>query len=162
MVRSAQTLAVALLVSLPACHPTQAPIESPHASVGFAPDGRPYSTQAIAAAIRRGLMAKKWNVLADQPGMIQARVDAGGHHAVVRITYTAGGWLIEHVDTSPGLRYEEHRRHGLIVHHRYNGWVRRLDAAIREALQSPPEADVTVTTTTTVESPASDPPPSWD
>ena len=130
--------------------------------MGFASDGRPHSTGTIAAAIRRGLLTKKWNVLADQPGLIHARVDAGEHYAVVRITYTAGGWLIEHVDTSPSLRYEEHRRHGTIVHRRYNGWVRRLDAAIREALLSSPNEVMTTTTTTVVETPASVPAPGWE
>jgi hypothetical protein len=159
MVRPAQISFVSLLVCLLACHPKQAPIETPHASLGLAADGRPHTTEAVAAAIRRGLLTKKWNVLAEQPGLIQARVDAGGHYAVVRITYTAGGWLIEHVESSPGLRHEEHRRHGPIIHHRYNHWVRRLDAAIRQAVQSPP-GDAPATPI--IDAPASDPQPGWE
>jgi hypothetical protein len=158
--RNVCSLALTLMLVSTACHVTQAPIESPRTEVGLSSQGQPHRMEEIADAVRRGLLKKGWNILQDVPGVIDARVETGGHHATVRITYTTGGWLIEHVDSSPGLRYEQHRHHGPIIHHRYNSWARKLDAAIRDALLTKPQDEPG--TDPLLSAPASEPQQGWD
>ncbi len=84
--------------------------------------------------MKNGTQAKGWNIVSEEPGVITARIDSRGHYAVVRITYHAGGWAIDRVESSPGLAYEDHPGYGPIIHKTYNRWIKNLDVAIRNAL----------------------------
>ncbi len=135
--RAVRIALVPALLSVAACHPKQTPINNPTSAIGLSPQGTPYPVDEVATAVRKGAIAKRWVVLSEEPGVAVARVDSGGHFAVVEIRYNAGGWSIGHRDTSPSLRYEVTEKHGPIVHRRYNSWVSGLDASIRKSLTQP-------------------------
>ena len=155
-----------LVLAAAGCHSNQAPLENPQSVAGKSATGEAYTVNQIAAAIRSGAQAKRWNILSDEPGTMQARQDAGGHYAVVDISYNEAGWTISYLESSPGLIYEETEKHGPIIHHRYNLWVRHLDAAIRKFLGAPASAAVPAgdeaITPTGEEAPAAEPQDGWD
>ena len=133
-------LVLPVILALSACRPNKAAVESPHSQSGLNASGAPYSSEEIAAAVRAGLVAKRWTISTDEPGAVTGTVTAGGHSATVRVVYDAQGWAIEYVGSSPGLVYENHPELGPLIHHRYNLWVSHLDNAIRGSLAAPPTA----------------------
>lgn len=147
------------LLSFAACHPKQTPINNPTSAIGLSPQGGAYPIDEVATAVRKGAIAKRWVVLSEEPGVAVARVDSGGHFAVVEIRYNAGGWSIGHRDSSPTLRYEVTDKHGPIVHRRYNSWVTGLDASIRKSLLQPAAAAPAATAPVATDPVVAAPPP---
>ncbi len=119
-----------------ACAPSQTDLHSPSTVVGLDAQGQPANVEQVAHAIRTGASNKGWTVISDEPGVVGASVSSGGHNAVVRIHYTAAGWVIERESSSEGLKYDPDYHGRQIIHHRYNLWVRHLDRAIQNALHA--------------------------
>lgn len=104
------------------------------ASLGI--NGQGPTREQVLEAIRMGTAQKRWAIVQEQPGAVVASVTSGGHSATVRIEYDERGWVIHHQDSSPGLKYNpDYRGSGrVIIHQRYNFWVRHLNRAIENAL----------------------------
>ena len=117
---------VAALCAVPgsACYRNTAPVLQVYRETNGADEG------LMADAILRGLEVKHWTVVSHTPGVIRANQSvAGGHYAVVDIGYNESAYSITHVASSPSFRFDGH-----IVHKRYNGWIKNLDAAILREL----------------------------
>ncbi len=93
------------------------------------------ATHVVKLAVLAGLEYKGYQVLEMDEGEIVARVDWGGHWAVVQVNYGATYWQIEHVQSSRGLRHRRAFDGGEIIHRRYNFWVHLLDEAIGRAME---------------------------
>lgn len=130
-----------LATTLSACSPHLAPILAPQSPAGLDAAGQAPSAREVGDAVRAGLIKKRWVITATTDQHVDAQVSAGGHTATVRVAYNAGGWSISHIQSSPGLKYGQHRRHGAIIHRRYNNWIRQLDHAIRAQLQAPGQSE---------------------
>ena len=105
-----------------------------HAAVATT-SGQPATPELVRAAILRGLAAKRWTVVSDQPGTLVATVTSREHTATIRIDYTAAEYSIHHQESTPGLKYD-----GTKIHKLYNNWVKMLNNAIIKALNEPEAA----------------------
>lgn len=122
-------LMLTLVCSTAACNPTLAPILNVDEAVSVPVDGTA-SVERTHKAIRAGLADKSWKVVSDEPGLIVASIQAGGHSAKVKIKYDAKRYSIHHLESSPGLGYD-----GSSIHRRYNHWINLLRKAIDRAAQ---------------------------
>lgn len=122
-----------LAVAVSACNVTQTQIEMPVSPAGVSSNGQPFTATQIDDAIRIAVKELGWTFISVDPGLVVARVDSGGHYAVVDIHHDDKGWSIRHRDSDEGLHFED-REGGAIIHRRYNMWVRRLDDRIRSSL----------------------------
>lgn len=118
------------------CSPVLAPVYSPNTHAGISPSGHAYPPEAVEQAILRAMATKGWRPLERGAGFVRGEVSAGGHQAVVRVVFNAGGWRIDYESSSPGLKYGQDSRHGEIIHRRYNHWIRLLDEAISRELKA--------------------------
>jgi len=87
------------------------------------------SNQVTRAAILRALQERTWTVQAETPNTIVATVSAGGQSATASIAYDDLTYSIEHVESSPGLKYD-----GREIHRRYNTWIENLRKTIDKQL----------------------------
>lgn len=99
--------------------------------------GAPFTAQYVEEATVQGAALRGWKIVHRSPGVVIADIVAGGHGARVRILSDATGWRIEHVQSSPGLRWSADPTQGEVIHRRYNQWVKSLDDSIRRALYAP-------------------------
>lgn len=83
-----------LLASFAACAPSSANLQRPTGAAGLDTAGQPALEAHVLQAIREGASHKGWTVTAEEPGVVTATVNSGGHNATVKIEYTAGGWVI--------------------------------------------------------------------
>jgi hypothetical protein len=124
-------LTLGLVMILSGCGAGTAELFAPRTPAAPDASGTRASIEQVRWAIRVGLVRKRWNILEENPRAFVARVTSGGHRATVQIRYNATGWTIEHLASSPGLLYREHKNR---IHRRYNHWVKGLDNAIQLAL----------------------------
>jgi hypothetical protein len=82
----------------------------------------------VANAIQRAGTSLGWRMDPIQPGLIRGTLDVRSHVAIVRVVFNASHYGISYRD-STGLGYD-----GLAIHPNHNGWVKRLDDAIRAEL----------------------------
>ena len=113
------------------CFGRRAPVYTPQNAVSTA-TGAPLSVDSVRQAIVQGCLAKGWAIDQQASGIVRASVYAGGHSATVQIHYNSTGYVIQHVQSSPGLKFDGH-----YIHRRYNHWVRLLDESIKRQLLAP-------------------------
>jgi hypothetical protein len=118
------------------CAPSSTDLQEPRGVLPYSFQGVPPSLEQIHAAILQGTAAKHWSILEDRPGDVVASVISGGHTASVSIEYDQHGWIIHYKDSSPSLNYDPDYRGRVIIHQRYNFWVRHLNRSIEEALSA--------------------------
>jgi hypothetical protein len=117
-----------------ACGHKLAPVLTPVSAAGISPAGIPFMPQQVEEATYQGALARGWQVVHRQPGLVVADITANGHGARVRIFSDASGWRIEHEQSSPGLYWTQDPTRGPMIHRTYNRWVKQLDDSIRRAL----------------------------
>ena len=125
-----------LLPAFTACAPMSADLLQPRGASGLSADGNPPDIRRIEFAIRDGAAQKGWIISKSDPGAIYANVRSGGHEAAVRIQYDASAWEIHYVSSSSGLKYDPDYFGRVIIHRRYNMWVRGLSGSIQRSLQA--------------------------
>jgi len=101
------------------------------------PRGQSPSTPHVRDAIIRALASRGWQLNREGPEGIVATLISGGHSATVHIQYDEHTYSIQHVDSSPGLKFN-----GAAIHRRYNDWVEKLNRSIRSLLMGPHWAGV--------------------
>lgn len=88
------------------------------------------SIEEIGVAIRRAGASLGWHMAPTEPGHVVGTLHKRSHVAVVDVLYTTKTYSIRYKD-STDLGYD-----GQGIHPNYNGWVQRLDDAIRAELLS--------------------------
>lgn len=86
---------------------------------------RSQSVEQTREGIWNALQRRRWNVTAEEPGVIVATVSVRTHSATVRIEYDAGSIRIGYVD-SENLKYRKTRKGDEYIHKNYHTWVRHL------------------------------------
>lgn len=94
-------------------------------------------------AILKGGAAKRWRMKVERPGLITAKLFARQHVVIVNIPYTDNSYAIEYY-FSENMNYKP-KKHK--IHHKYNQWVRNLDAAITRAAATTKKTTQTIATT---------------
>jgi hypothetical protein len=117
-----------------ACGHKVAPLLTPVSAAGISSAGVPFVPQQVEEATYQGAIARGWQVVHRQPGLVVADISQKGHGARVRILSDATGWRIEHEMSSPGLYWTQDPTRGPMIHRTYNRWVKQLDDSIRRAL----------------------------
>jgi hypothetical protein len=117
-----------------ACGHKLAPLLTPVSAAGITSAGTPFLPQQVEEATYQGAIARGWQVVHRQPGLVVADISTNGQGARVRILSDASGWRIEHEQSSPGLYWTQHPTRGPMIHRHYNNWVKKLDDSIRRAL----------------------------
>lgn len=117
-----------------ACGSKLAPLLTPVSAAGISPAGIPFLPQQVEEATYQGAIARGWQVVHRQPGLVVADLSSNGHGARVRILSDASGWRIEHEQSSAGLHWTADPQRGQVIHRTYNRWVKLLDDSIRRAL----------------------------
>jgi hypothetical protein len=117
-----------------ACGHKLSPVLTPVSAAGITSAGVPFLPQQVEEATYQGALARGWQVVHRQPGLVVADLSTGGHGARVRILSDASGWRIEHEQSSPGLQFTQDPTQGPLIHRNYNRWVKQLDDSIRRAL----------------------------
>jgi hypothetical protein len=82
----------------------------------------------VAEAITRAGASLGWQMQPTKPGHVLGTLVLRTHKAVVNINYDATSYSITYKD-STDLNYD-----GTNIHSNYNGWIQRLDSAIRAQL----------------------------
>lgn len=82
----------------------------------------------VAKAIQRAGASLGWEMRRTQPGHVVGTLHLRSHVAVVDVSYGTRAYSIRYVD-SRGLHYD-----GQTIHPNYNGWIKRLNDAIRAQL----------------------------
>ncbi len=124
--QKALLLAVALCISAPAMARTaKMQPEQPQTFVyAGAQDPQKNRTFIIAAA-----QSLDWQVVKDEPGMLELLYDKQGKHQVrVKVSYTATNYQIEYLD-SYNMNYKR-TDDGQYIHPNYLRWVRNLQKRI--------------------------------
>jgi hypothetical protein len=88
------------------------------------------SADEVGKAIIRAGAGLGWQMKQVKPGQILGTLTAREHQAVVDVTYNAQSYSINYKD-SANLKYD-----GQMIHQNYNGWIQRLDNAIRATLST--------------------------
>ncbi len=117
-----------------ACGHKLAPLLTPVSAAGITSAGVPFMPQQVEEATYQGAIARGWQVVHRQPGLVVADLSANGQGARVRILSDGSGWRIEHETSSPGLYWTQHPTRGPMISRHYNKWVKLLDDSIRRAL----------------------------
>jgi hypothetical protein len=121
-----RTMVLVLLLAVAGCR-TPAPVynvnDAPIASSRANP-----ALDDVAAAIQRGGTSLGWRMDRVQPGLIYGTLQVRSHVAIVSVIFNTTHYTIRYRD-STGLGYD-----GESIHPNYNGWVKRLDEAIRAQL----------------------------
>ena len=117
-------------VVLTGCTATTTLVHQPSKTLARKSGERPAKTD-VKQAVLRALAARKWTLVETGADYVTARVSRGEHSAIAKIAFGDGTYRITHVDSSVGLRYD-----GQEIHHRYNHWIRRLEASIIKELNS--------------------------
>jgi hypothetical protein len=87
------------------------------------------TAEQVREAIVTAAARRRWVVQEQSPSSMLATIDVRGKHsATVDITYDTTGYAIAYRDSS-NLDYEDGE-----IHKNYNGWVIKLDKAIRKEL----------------------------
>mgnify|MGYP000110479267 CR=1 FL=1 len=82
----------------------------------------------VAKAIERAGTGLGWQINNDRPGHMLGTLNLREHKAVVDIDYDTKTYTIRYKDSS-NLNHS-----GDSIHSNYNGWVQRLDSAIKSQL----------------------------
>lgn len=90
--------------------------------------GKGYTLADVSKAIRLAGASLGWNMHESSPGHIVGTLHLRSHTAVVDIPYSKKHYSIKY-KSSENLNYD-----GTKIHSNYNGWVQRLDNAIRVQL----------------------------
>jgi len=122
-----------------ACGSALAPVVNVSNAPVAAPRGEAATRESVRAGILRALTGRGWRIVREDSSGIVAAVSSVGQSATVHIRYDERSYSIHYVDSSPGLRFD-----GVMIHHRYNDWIERLDRSVRAQLLSPPSNDVRV------------------
>ncbi|MGH8704452.1 MAG: hypothetical protein ACREUO_03435 [Burkholderiales bacterium] len=94
------------------------------------PPGRILSVRVVATAIQRAGQSLGWQMTVEGPGLLAGRLARRSHLAVVVIEYNAGSYSIRYRE-SVNLDARDGQ-----IHRGYNEWVKSLDKAIRNELQT--------------------------
>lgn len=86
------------------------------------------SQAQVEKAIIDAASGLKWQLKKVKPGLILATVLSRGHSAVIEIKYSDKAYSIDY-KSSENLNYD-----GTNIHQTYNGWIKNLDAAIKNKL----------------------------
>ena len=122
MLRAIRITAIALAVFLlNACETQQLLLNVENA--GLTAPGN-VSMQQVEKAIYRGAADRGWTVRRLAPGLLEAKIQARAHMAVVRITHDARTFSITYKD-SRNLQHD-----GTRIHRNYNRWILNLRKAI--------------------------------
>lgn len=128
MIRKLQRLAIVGGVLLfVAC--TAAPIVNVQNAPVAASKPNPTLDDVSKAIVRAGV-GLGWQMTPQKPGHMQGRLALREHVAVVDIKYDTKSYSIDYKD-STNLNYDGQKGQ---IHRNYNGWVQRLDNAIRSQL----------------------------
>ena len=139
-----------LMLPGPALADRPATIRNIHPTPLQAPAGT--SLADIGAAIREAAAIQRWEIVAETPGSVTARLKIRTHTATVWIQYDESFYQIDYID-SVNLDYSPNdlrmRKSGpaggrLIkgprIHNNYNVWVGKLSEAIRRSSKYPGRA----------------------
>lgn len=91
------------------------------------------SGEQVTKDIKRALAGRGWEVTAEQPGRIDARLHLRDHVAVIRVTYDATSVQFAYVD-STNLDFKE-KRGQRYIHGNYLGWINYLRTDLTTNLQ---------------------------
>ena len=118
--------------------------------------GQTATAPHVRDAIVRALGSRNWQLNREGPEGIVATTIVGGHSATIRIQYDEHTYSIQHVDSSPGLRFN-----GQGIQRNYNNWVEKLNRSIRSLLMGPQwgGVQVVITPPPPASSPAAEPAP---
>jgi hypothetical protein len=94
--------------------------------------GQTANSVQVRDAIIRALGSRNWQLNREGPEGIVATMIVGGHSATIRIEYDEHTYSIQHVDSSPGLKFN-----GAAIHRNYNSWIEKLNRSIRSLLMGP-------------------------
>jgi len=89
--------------------------------------GKAPSLKNVQKAIIEAGAGLGWQMAIAKPGEIIATLNIRTHQAVVTIPYTTKTYSILYKDSS-NLKYNAEKQ---TIHENYNGWIQRLDNAIR-------------------------------
>ena len=82
----------------------------------------------VEKAITRAGVSLGWQMRSTKPGHVLGTLLLRTHRAVIDINYDTASYSITYKD-STDLNYD-----GTNIHSNYNGWIQRLDSAIRAQL----------------------------
>lgn len=89
----------------------------------------------VREVILRGMRARGWQTVEEEPGRIRAEISVRAHRGTVDILYTPTQVSFAHVGTQ---NLDERQRNGQIVlHTNYNSWLRYLRSDIERELYQP-------------------------
>lgn len=123
------TVAASLLIAVLATGCRTAPIYD----VTDAPvvtNSHPVTAEQVNAAIKRAGLQLGWQMSDAAPGHIKAVLHLREHMAQTDIAYNTKTYSITYQDSS-NLKHS-----GNQIHSNYNGWIQRLDQAIRVQLSA--------------------------
>lgn len=81
-------------------------------------------------AILKSLQDRRWALLSDRPGEIQARYSRSEHSATILITHTADKVTIKLKDSN-GLLQGTNEQGDPVIHKSYNSWINNLENDIQ-------------------------------
>jgi hypothetical protein len=90
------------------------------------------SQAAVAKAIKVALLDNKWQVVKDEAGRIEGKLDLRSHSVTLAIPYDAKQVRVQYV-TSDNLLYEEKDGQKLI-HRNYRNWLKNVVVGIQRNL----------------------------
>lgn len=112
-------VAVFLLCNLNACNRT-VPLRNPSFEV------QSKGPSQVQTAIKKALQNRRWVLLSEQPGVINARYSRGAkHQATIRIRYDKSKVDVTLVD-SQNLQ-QGSGEGGAVIHKTYDNWIRNLE-----------------------------------
>lgn len=111
--------AIACRANVPVYNVRDAPVSTSKSNV---------TLDEVGTAIRRAGTSLGWHMTPSEPGHIVATLYKRSHIAVVDVHYTKKSYSIRYKD-STDLGYDGHG-----IHPNYNGWIDKLDDAIRMQL----------------------------
>ncbi len=122
----AMLLAAFALFCLAGCRtaPVYNVVDAPVLQAG----NEPLASPEVKKAILRAGTSLGWDMVPTAPGHITGTLHLRSHKAVVDILYSSKDYSITYKNSS-NLRYD-----GTRIHANYNGWIQRLDRAIRTEL----------------------------
>lgn len=126
-------LAFAFVLVLPvlAGCATREPVRDVVAAPIIPPAAERLSMGEVRTSIERAGRSLGWQMLVEQPGVLNGRLALRSHVAVVRIEFDTNSYSIRYQE-STNLDAAEGKIHGA-----YNDWVEKLDRAIRAELERP-------------------------
>ena len=139
---------------LAACGGGLVPVHNIQNAPVVVPRGQTSTSVQVRDAIIRALGSRNWQLNREGPDGIVASMIVGGHSATIRIQYDEHTYSIQHVDSSPGLKFN-----GVAIHRNYNNWIEKLNRSIRSLLMGPHWDGVQVGIMPPPTLPPSEPPP---